>query len=158
VRSTDAASWEYGRPAGVAFVLPVSENSIEPAPSNCRLNLLSKDDCRAALGDERKPRRPQVAFVIGRLARSGGRERLAGATSCPNRSIIGPAGKPEGDWPSADAGEEVGLGVTAEVVGTDIDDAALVNVSAGDVSGADEVAEPLRCIRINLVVVGEWHG
>jgi hypothetical protein len=52
----------------------------------------------------------------------------------------------------------VGLGVTAEVVGTDIDDAALVNVSAGDVSGADEVAEPLRCIRINLVVVGEWHG
>jgi hypothetical protein len=68
----DAASWQYGRPAGVAFALQVSANSIEPAPSNRRLNLLSKDDCRAPLSDERKPRRPQVALVIGRLARSGG--------------------------------------------------------------------------------------
>jgi hypothetical protein len=72
VRRADAASWQYGRPAGVALAFQVSENKIEPAPSNRRLNLLSKNDCRAPLADERKPRRPQVAFVIGRLAFSGG--------------------------------------------------------------------------------------
>jgi hypothetical protein len=53
VRGADAASWKYGRPAGVAFLFQVRENSVDPAPSNCRLNLLSTDDWRAALGDER---------------------------------------------------------------------------------------------------------
>jgi hypothetical protein len=154
VRRADAASWQYGRPAGVAFAFQVSENSVEPAPSNRRLNLLSKDDCRAALGDERKPRRPQVAFVIGRLAFAGGAEGLAGARACPNRSVVGPAGESEGDGPSADAGEEMALGVAGEIVGAHVNDASLVNVAAGDVSGVDEVAEPLRCIGVDLVVVG----
>jgi hypothetical protein len=58
MRSADAASWQYGRPAGVAFCFQVSENNVEPALSNCRVNLLSKDDCRAALRDETSPDRP----------------------------------------------------------------------------------------------------
>jgi len=154
MRSADAASWKYGRPAGVALAFQVSENSVDPAPSNSRLNLLSKDDCRAALGDERKPRRPQVAFVIGRLTRSGGAERLAGATSCPNRSVVGPSSEPERVGPAADPGEEMGLLVSRQVAGPHVNDASLVNVSRCDVSSGDEVAEPLGGIGIDLVVIG----
>jgi hypothetical protein len=140
VRRADATSWKYGRCAGVALRFQVSENSVEPAPSNCRFNLFSKDDCRAALGDERKPRRPQVALVIGRLARTGGAEGLAGATTCPNRSVIGPAGEAQGDGPSADAGEEMALGISAHVIGPHVDDASLVNVAGSDEPSCNEVA------------------
>jgi hypothetical protein len=150
----DATSWQYGRPAGVAFAFQVSANKIEPAPSKRRFNLLSKDCCRAPLGDERKPARPQVTLVIGRLACAGCREGLAGAGTCPNRSVIGPAGKPKRDRPSADAGEEVALGVSAQVVGAHVGDAPLIDVARGDEPFADEIAEPLGRIRINLVVVG----
>lgn len=154
VRRADATSWQYGRPAGVAFAFQVSENSVEPTPSNRRFNLLSKDDCRAALGDERKPRRPQVTFVIGRLARACDGEWLTRARACPNRSVVWPACNSERDRPSSDASEEMGLCVAAEVVGPHVNDASLVNVSWGDVPFFNEVAEPLRGIRINLVVVG----
>src|SRR5581483_1005058 len=148
------ASWKYGRPAGVAFTFQVSENSIEPAPSNRRFNLLSKDCCRAALGDERKPRRPKVTLVIGRLAFAGGGEGLAGTTAAPNRSVVGPSGETQGIAPAADDGEEVALRVAAKVVGPHVDDAALVNVAWGDEASGDEVAEPLRGIRVVLVVIG----
>jgi hypothetical protein len=95
-----------------------------------------------------------VAFVIGRLASPGGRERLTGATSCPNRSIVGPPGKSECEGPTSNAGEEMALTITPEVGGSHVGNASLVNVALGDVSGVDEVSEPLRGIRINLVVVG----
>jgi hypothetical protein len=131
----DAASWKYGRPAGVAFRLQVSENKVEPAPSNRRLNLLTKDSLRAALADERKPRRPQVAVVIACLALAGGAEGLAGAGTGPNRSVIGPSGETQGDGPSADAGEEMALAVAAEVGRSHVNDASLVNVAGGDVAG-----------------------
>jgi hypothetical protein len=121
VRRADAASWKYGRPAGVAFLLQVSANKVEPAPSNCRLNLLSKDCCRAALADESHPRRPQVASVIGCLARSSGTERLTRAGTGPNRSVIGPSGETQGDGPAADAGEEMALVVAGKVGGSNID-------------------------------------
>jgi hypothetical protein len=153
VRRADAASWQYGRPAGVAFAFQVRENSVDPAPSNRRFNLLSKDDCRAALSDKRKPRRPQVAFVIGRLTRSGGAEWLAGATSTPNRSVVGPACEPERDRPSADAGEEMCLGVAFEVIGLYVLDAALVHVARRDMPCGNEIAEPLRGVGVDLVVV-----
>jgi hypothetical protein len=149
----DAASWKYGRPAGVAFLFQVRENKVEPAPANCRLNLLSKNDCRAALGDERKPRRPQVASVIGRLSRAGCGEGLAGARACPNRSVIGPAGESEGNGPSADAGEEMALSVSGKIVRPHVNDASLVNVTWRDVASGNEVAEPCGGIGVNLVVV-----
>jgi hypothetical protein len=58
MRRADTASWQYGRPHGVTFRFQVSENSVEPAPSDRRFNLLSKDRCRAALADETEPMRP----------------------------------------------------------------------------------------------------
>jgi hypothetical protein len=95
-----------------------------------------------------------VAFVIGRLALAGGREWLAGARACPNRSVVWPAGETEGERPSAEPGEEMGLGVSPQIVGSHVNDASLVDISSGDMSGFDEVAEPLRCIGIVFVVVG----
>jgi hypothetical protein len=79
---------------------------------------------------------------------------LAGATSCPNRSIVGPSGKSEGETPSGDAREEVALGVASEVIGLNIDDTSLVNVTGSDVSSRNEIAEPLGCIRVDFVVIG----
>jgi hypothetical protein len=58
VRRADTASSKYRRPRGVTLPLQVSTNSVEPAPSNSRRNLLSKNDCRSALADETEPMRP----------------------------------------------------------------------------------------------------
>jgi hypothetical protein len=46
------------------------------------------------------------------------------------------------------------LAVASDVVGAHVDDAALVNVSRCDVTGGDEIPEPLGGIRIVFVVVG----
>jgi hypothetical protein len=151
----DTASWQYGRPAGVPRAsFQVSENNVEPTPSNRRLNLLSKDDCRTPLGDERKPARPQVAFVIARRALAGGAEGLAGAGTGPNRSVVGPSGEAQGDAPPADPGEEMALVISGEIVEPHVDDAALVNVAGSDMALSNEVSEPLRGIGVVLVVVG----
>src|SRR5215471_10154435 len=154
----DTASWKYGRPAGVPFLLQVSENKVEPAPSNCRLNLLSKDDCRSALADESHPRRPQVALVIGCLALAGAAEGLAWATSCPNRSVVGPPCESQGIRPSADSRKKVALPKPGKVSCMNIGDAALVDVAGRDLSGGDEVSEPSCGMGIILVVVGGHHS
>jgi len=61
-----------------------------------------------------------LVFRTGTFA--GDAEWLAGATTCPNRSVIGPSGATQGNAPSADAGKEVALVVSAQVVGADIND------------------------------------
>ena len=58
VRGADARSRETDRPDGVADSFHVSLNKIEPAVLNRRLNLLAKDDARAALLDEVVPGGP----------------------------------------------------------------------------------------------------
>lgn len=95
-----------------------------------------------------------MAFVIGRLAFAGGAEWLAGAATGPNRSRVVPAGEAEGVGPSPNAREPVALGVAAHVVGSDIDDAALVNIAWCDESRTDEFAEPGGRKPVVLVVVG----
>jgi len=80
-------------------------------------------------------------------------EWLTGARACPNRSVVGPPGETEGEAPAPDAREEMALGVAAEIVGSHVNNASLVNVAWRDVSGVDEVAEPLGGIGVNLVVV-----
>jgi hypothetical protein len=53
---------------------------------------------------------------------SGEAERLAGAASGPNRSIVWPSGEAQGSWPSSDAGEEMRLDEAFEVVWFDLFD------------------------------------
>jgi hypothetical protein len=106
---------KYRRPAGVTKTFKVCEYSIEPAMPNRARNLLSKDDWRAALADEPGKLGPDVPLVRLALALARAAEGLAGARACPNRSVGWPAGKAEGEGPTGDASEEVGLGVSRNV-------------------------------------------
>jgi len=154
LRPFDNTSRKYGRPNGVVFALKVSGYVIEPTELDSFWYLLAKDDWRAALADETKPLRPQMSVVFCGLTLSGFAEWLAGATSGPHGLIIWPYGEPECVRPPADACEEVALRVPLEVGGLDIDDGSLVNVAGRDMAFRDEVAEPLRGIWVDLVVVG----
>ncbi len=86
-------------------------NSGEPLPSILRRNLLSKDNCRAALGDERVKSGPEVSFVDMALSLSRDRKRLTGKAGGPDFTVGGPAREVEGVGPAANAGEEVALPV-----------------------------------------------
>ncbi|MCY1300997.1 hypothetical protein D9M70_505860 [compost metagenome] len=84
-------------------------------------------------------------------------ERLARTGTGPNRSTIWPAGAPKGDGPCADTGEEMALGVRAEVIGVHVLDRSFIYVAWRDVAGGNQVAEPLRGIGLNFVVISR-HG
>jgi hypothetical protein len=154
VRSTDARSREYERRAGVVAVFQVSLYKVEPSEAVLSFNLLTKDRSRAALLDEMVERGPEVPLVSKPSSFACLGERLARTGASPNRSVVAPSGSPKGVAPNADAGEEVALRETAQVAWEDILDASLVNDSMGDVSGINEVSEPLSCIGVDLVVVG----
>jgi hypothetical protein len=95
VRGTEARSRERDRPEGVTHGFHVIVYKVDPRPDISACNLLTKDDCRAALCDEVVPGRPEVPLVskpatLARLA-----ERLARATSGPNRLTITDTGCPK---------------------------------------------------------------
>ena len=115
MRGADARSAQIDSPNGVARCFQVSVYSVEPAEAVLARNLLSKDNWRAALCDEPVELGPEVALVFDAFALTGGAERLAGAASGPDGPVVGPSGEAEGVAPDADAGEEVALGVTAQV-------------------------------------------
>jgi hypothetical protein len=62
-----------------------------------------------------------VALIVAATLLARGAEGLAGATTCPNRSVIGPSCKSQGVGPSADTGEEMALLVSSEIVSSNID-------------------------------------
>jgi|TARA_R110000824_G_scaffold301238_1_gene489255 hypothetical protein len=115
VRSPDATSRKTDRPDGVAFSFQVIANKIEPPVTNRAFNLFTKDDVRLALADELKPRRPKVARIVSPSLGARRAEGLTGARTCPNRSVVIPAGESEGVAPAPDPGKEVALGETGEV-------------------------------------------
>jgi hypothetical protein len=78
MRSANARRWKIRRPDGVSLLLQISRNSVEPPEPICARNLLSKDDWRAALADEPKPRRPEMTDVLETGAFPGNAEWLAG--------------------------------------------------------------------------------
>jgi hypothetical protein len=117
VERADARSAEITRPDGVVRRFQVSRNTIEPSKSIRARNLLTKDDCRAALRNELVPRRPKVARIIGAIAFPRTRERLTGTTPGPDGSLVRPSGEAQGVAPSADAGEEMALGKSSNIVG-----------------------------------------
>ena len=157
VRSTDPRSRQNRRPEGVTDSFQVSRNKVEPRPARLALNLLSKDDWRAALPDEFEPDRPEVALVLEASLLSGGAEGLAGAASGPNGSVIWPTGEPERVTPDPDAREEVRLNVPGEVLAPELLDAATIDDSRRDVPARFKVAQPLHCVGFDLVVEG-GHG
>lgn len=154
VRSANARRWKIRRPDGVTFALQISRNMVEPREASRARNLLSKDDCRAALADEPKPRRPEMTGIVEAFAFAGAAERLAGTRACPNRSVCGPAGELERVGPSPDAGEEVAGVEACELGWLDEPDVSGVNVSRWEGSLSDEPAQPGDGEGIVLVVVG----
>jgi len=153
VRGTDARRRERDSPEGITQGFQVSLYKVEPRLCVLACNLLSKDDCRLALADEPMEVRPQVPLVIKPSARACRAERLARTGTSPNRSIIWPAGAPKGVGPNADTGKEMALGIRLEVIGVYVLDRAFVNVAWRDVARGYEVAEPLRGVWVDFVVV-----
>jgi len=125
----DARSAQIGGPDGISQVFQVSTNSGEPFAAKRARNLLSKDRCRAALGDEAVKSGPEVAFVGMALALSRARKRLTGTGACPDWTVVVPSGKAERQGPSANSGEEMALSVFLDIVDLDISDAPLLTSS-----------------------------
>jgi len=153
VRYPDAVCAQYGHPAGVARALQVSENSVEPAVSNRRFNLLPKDDWRAALADEPEPVGPEMAGVIGSLAPAGCAEWLARAGSGPDGPILRPPRELERVSPPADAGEEVALREVFEFCWLDIGDGPFIHGTCREKATMDQFSEPSRNLGVVVVVV-----
>lgn len=157
VRRTDARSRDTDRCEGVTDSFHVSLNKVEPTVSNCRLNLLTKDDCRLALADEIEEDGPEVPFVVDSCLFAGSAEGLAWAASGPDWPVVRPSGVAQGMGPDADPGEEVALGEFKQVVGSHIGDAPLIYDAISEVAGSYQVAQPLSCIRVDLVVISPLH-
>ena len=78
VRRPDGASRQSGGPDGIAKPRQISPHSGEPVPSKRRRNLLSKEDWRAAHGDEAVKDRPEMSTVGCALHFAADGEWLAG--------------------------------------------------------------------------------
>ena len=153
VRGADAVCAQYDMPAGVAFSFQVALYSVEPTVANRCFNLLTKDDWRAADLDKVKEDGPEVALVCEAEFLSGGGECLTGTRPIPKWRVAGDSGELEGERPSADAGEEVTLGVACEVPGIDIFDGSFIDFSFGQQPSFDQFPQPRCGLRVEFVVV-----
>src|SRR5262245_32904697 len=149
----DGTSRDNGRPAGVADGFQVRKHSVEPVLANRCRNLLSHPDSGPSGTEQAKLVGPQMPLVVVSEAFARCAERLAGATAGPQLAIVGPAGKTSCKGPPTDPGEEMALGESGEVFWLDIDYAPSVNDARRQMPGVDQVLEPLRGVRIKLVVV-----
>src|SRR5690606_20558690 len=123
VRSTDARRRERDRPEGVTHGFQVSLYKVDPDVRRLARNLLSNDDCRAALADEPAEGGPQVPLVRKPAAFACRAERLARAGPGPDGAVVRPSGSTESVGPDADAGEEMTLRVSGQIGRADIFDA-----------------------------------
>jgi hypothetical protein len=90
-------------------------NKVEPREAVLACNLLSKDFPRAALADEMVPGGPKVPLVSKPRSAACRGERLAGARSCPDGTVCGPASEAERVVPDADPREPVTPGVSRHI-------------------------------------------
>ena len=154
VRRTDARRRERDRPEGVTQGFQVSVYKVDPRVSVLACNLLSKDRCRLALFDEVMEGWPQVPLVIKPSSFACRAERLARTGTRPNRSVVTPSGLAQRVGPHTDAGKKVALCEASQIAWEDIFDTSFVNITGCNVTGFNQVAQPLRCPWVNLVVVG----
>lgn len=80
-------------------------------------------------------------------------ERLARTGGGPDAPVVGPLGETQSSGPSSEAGEEMVLGESPEIVGSDILNIPLVYLSGGDVPVSDEIPQPVGGEGFVLVVV-----
>jgi hypothetical protein len=120
VRRADARSAQIGGPELIGQCFHVSAYSGEPYTAKFARNLLSKDDCRLAPADEIPEERPEMALVSFTHSISSAAKRLTRAGAGPDGFIVWPSGEAQGVGPTADAGEEVTLVESFEVVWSNI--------------------------------------
>ncbi len=171
VRRAEIAGSQTMCPEGVALRFQVVLNKVEPhfsvspaslacSPS-ARLpddlggrDLLPEDDEGTALADEGEPGWPEVTFVGGPSPPSRVGIGLAGAGAGPAPEVVGDSREAEGVGPDPDSGEPMALGEPPDVVGTDVPDVSLIDLSLGNLARRHEPAQPFRAERIDFVVVG----
>ena len=153
VRTVDRESRDIDCPAGVVFSLQTSAHSVEPTIASLSRNLLSHKDSGPVGSEQSKYVRPQVPWIIfaGSFARD--RERLAGTRGCPNRSVVGPACDAAGERPSSDSREEMMLGESMKVIRLNILDRASIDMAGRDLSGGDQVFEPVGSGVVVLIII-----
>jgi hypothetical protein len=95
-----------------------------------------------------------VALVLDAPALSGCAEGLAWAACGPDWPGIRPAGEAQGVAPDPDPGKEVALGEPGKVARLDIYDAPFVDLPVGNEPDGDQVPQPLRRERVDLIIVG----
>ena len=146
------------RPEGVARTFHVSVYKVEPSEAVLARHLLANDSDRAALLDEIMERWPKVPLVSKPSSSACRAERLAWCGACPHGPVVGPTRASECVRPDADASEKVALGVPGQVFRPDVFDTSFVDIARCDVPCGDEVAQPLGCVGVELVVVSIcWH-
>jgi hypothetical protein len=142
VRRADARSRQIGGPDGISQVLQVSAYSGEPFSPKAARNLLSKDRCRTALGDEAVKSGPEVSFVGMAASLSRARKRLTGTGSGPYWPFVGPAGEAEGIGPAENSAKEMCLAEPGEVCGIDVGNGSAINFAIGDQPRSNKVPCP----------------
>src|SRR5688500_9028317 len=95
-----------------------------------------------------------MPFVANASDFAPDRERLARATAGPALSLVRPASEAEGVAPSSDAGEEMSLGESSNIVGCYIRNTSFVDFPISYQVLLGQFAQPRRRKRINFVVVG----
>ena len=98
---------KIGGPDGISNSFHIMPDGGEPFAAIFASNLLSKDNWRAALGDEAVKSGPQVAFVGMAFPESSDRKRLTWTGACPAWFL--PSCEVESKRPSSDSCEEVAL-------------------------------------------------
>jgi hypothetical protein len=92
-----------------------------------------------------------VPFVFFAFAFARTREWLAGTRSGPNGNAIWPSGKPQGERPSTDAGEE--MADCSAVFKFDFPNVTLIDPSRRNMPGCTQLTQPRRRAPIEFVVV-----
>jgi len=142
MRRGDARSAQIGGPDTISQCFQVRAYSGEPNLPILTRNLFSKDDWKSALRDEPIEGRPEMPFVSNPLSFASLAERLAGATSGSDSSIIGPSGESESKAPSADPSEEMMLGEPSKIAGQNVFDTSLIHFSLCDCARLYEFTKP----------------
>ncbi|KRB08046.1 hypothetical protein [Lysobacter sp. Root690] len=142
MRGVDGTSWNNNRPAGVAFGLQIRQNSVERQRDEAS-NVFAQE-CSGSRGCNKAMQlRPEVTVVLLRALSSRDAERLAREAARPDFFVVGPAGETAGVGEATEAGEEVALAVTVQIVCGNRSDVSVIDIASRDESGVHEISEPL---------------
>lgn len=81
-------------------------------------------------------------------------ERLARTRAGPRASGVWPSATAEDVTPHADACKEMTLVIALNLDWFHVADVALINIAIRDETRGDQVTKPLRCVLVDLVVIG----